>query len=253
MIGTILTVLLVVLVIALLTAPLEALEWWVDWFEDDPAIAQLLPAAATTSDAPVFIVYLTGVGSLDPDKHAWREEQLFARLQDRLPDAVLVDNILPYSMNNVGLTGQRLFSWLWRISGWAKSKSYAAPVGALVNIRNITQVVVSVDHRYGPIYNRGSAELVQKALRHHGYPFGRGVPIYIIGYSGGAQIATGVIPYLKQWHTGPVHVISLGGVFGSSRGHLQADGFYHLVGSGDGIERLGRVFLPRRWPIWRES
>lgn len=253
MIGTILTILLIVLLLALFTAPFEALEWWVDWFKDDPTIAKMLPPDSHRCDAPYYLVYLTGVGSMEPDKHSWRETQLFVALEKALPNAILVDNIFPYSMNNVALTGNRIFSWMWKFAQKAQSNSFRSPAGMIINFRNIAQVGVSVDHRYGPIYDRGSAHLVRKALAYHGYPFDSKIPVYLIGYSGGGQIATGAVPYLKQYLNGPLYVISIGGVFGSDPGHMQADHFYHLVGNGDKVERLGRIVFPRRWPIWRHS
>lgn len=255
MIGPILTFLAIVILLILITAPFEALEWWADWFEDDPELAHILPPSpTTTSDASCYIVYLTGIGSMEPETHAWREQQLFKRLRRELPDAVLITDIFPYSMNNVALTGHRLFSWLWRYAGRAKlGKNRLSIAGYLINVRNLAQVIVSLDHRYGPIYNRGSADLVRRALAHHGYPFDGELPVYLIGYSGGGQIATGAVPYLKLWLSAPVYVISLGGVFASNRGHLQATGYYHIVGRGDRVEKLCRIFFTRRWPIWRTS
>jgi len=39
----------------------------------------------------------------------------------------------------------------------------------LINLRNLFQVAVSVDHRYGPFYNLGQAENVRDALLAYGY------------------------------------------------------------------------------------
>ena len=253
MTGTILLILGIVLIFILITAPLEALEWWVDWIRDDPAIADILPSANEIQDAPCFIVYMTGIGTMEPETHAWREQQLFEQLQEKLPDAVLVNQIFPYSMNNVALTGHRFFSRLWRITHWLRDKARLSFAQLLANIRNITQVAVSIDHRYGPIYNRGSAELVRKALAHSGYPFGADVPVILIGYSGGVQIATGAVPFLKPHLNGPLLVISIGGVFASGKGHMLADRYLHIVGERDPAERIGRILFGRRWPIWRRS
>ena len=253
MTGTIITILLIVLILALFTAPFEALEWWVDWFKDDPTIASSLPPAPINQDAPYFLVYLTGIGSTEPNKHAWRELQFFKQLQKALPKAIIVNNIFPYSMNNVALTGNRLLSLVWKFAHQTRSSSFITPAGIMINFRNMTQIGVSVDHRYGPIYDRGSANLVRRALANHGYPFDSKTPIYLIGNSGGAQIATGAVPYLKQHINGPIYVISVGGVFGSDPGHTQATHFYHLVGKRDRIEWLGHIMFPRRWPLWRRS
>lgn len=254
MVGTVITVLLIVLLVVLITAPFEALEWWADWFEDDPAWAKMLPPAErVNTDARCFLVYLTGVGGVEPETYAWRENQLFTRLKAAMPDVVLVHNIFPYSMNNVPLTGQRLFSWLWRLIERARVDYKLPLIGFLIDIRNIAQVIVSVDHRYGPFYNRGVAVLVQRALANQGYPFGSGVPVVLMGYSGGVQIATGAVTFLEPLLQAPIDVISLGGVFGSSRGHMRARHFYHIVGERDWVVRFGHYVFPRRWRLWRPS
>ena len=253
MTGTILIILGIVVLFILITAPFEAIEWWVDWITDDPEIAQILPAAEAINDAPCFIVYLTGVGTMEADAHSWREKQFFARLTEKLPEVALVNHIFPYSMNNVALTGQRFFRWLWRLTYWLRDKAKIKVAQMLANFRNITQIAVSIDHRYGPMYNRGSAALVRKALSHQGYPFDSTIPVVLVGYSGGGQIATGAVPYLKPYLAGPLIVISIGGVFASSRGHMLADQYVHIVGERDPAELIGRVLFGRRWPIWRRS
>jgi hypothetical protein len=61
------------------------------------------------------------------------------------------------------------------------------------------------------------------------------------------------VPYLKPLLSGPLIVISIGGVFASSRGHLLANRYVHIVGARDPAERFGRIIFGRRWPIWRRS
>ncbi len=72
------------------------------------------------------------------------------RLEERLADTEIV-TLYPYSVTNRVLTGQRVFAKVWR---WilARKLSGEAAVG-LINVRNVWQVVVPADRRYGPLYN----------------------------------------------------------------------------------------------------
>ena len=66
----------------------------------------------------------------------------------------------------------------------------------LIDWRNLTQVFVSMDPRYGPIYNKGIEEKLATVLEQQGYPVGTDRPITLIGYSGGAQVSLGAAFYL---------------------------------------------------------
>ena len=88
----------------------------------------------------------------------------------------------------------------------------------LIDWRNLTQVLVSMDPRYGPIYNAGGARSLYAALVNHGYVAASGAPVVLIGYSGGAQVCLGAATYLKPALDAPLTVVSLGGAVGSDRG-----------------------------------
>jgi hypothetical protein len=75
------------------------------------------------------------------------------------------------------------------------------------------------------------------------------MPLYLVGYSGGGQIAAGVVPYLKKMLGAPITVISLGGVVGAEPGITDAEHFYHLYGRRDGVQRIGWLLSPSRWSI----
>ena len=53
------------------------------------------------------------------------------------------------------------------------------------------QLFVCADRRYGPTYNIGTAREIMRCLQRNGYQIGSGVPVTLIGWSGGAQIAIG--------------------------------------------------------------
>ncbi len=180
-------------------------------------------------------------------------------VDEKVPEAVVIDDIFPYATNNLALTEQPWLKSFWRFS--LRSKMGSVPIaGYLINLRNIAQILVSADRRYGPIFNQGVAEVIVNGLLRHGYPheFISGAPatqrppVFLIGYSGAAQTALGAAGYVKEWLGCPLYLISLGGVFFSDPSLLQIDQIYHLVGSHDVIEKLGHI-PPGRWGVLATS
>jgi len=242
--ATLTLVLLFAVLISAALAPLETLGWWAGWFGPDEAKSAELEPPPTPSKAKQFVVFLAGIHTVSEETYARREQGLLESLRQRLPDAAIVE-IFPYSVNNRALTGQRFFSWFWRLVLNLKLSRFGV-AGIIINLRNIFQVAVSADRRYGPLYNQGTAETIFEALRQHGYAPGSGVPVSLIGYSGGGQIAAGTASYLKPMLDAPLTIISLGGIMASEDGMLVLDGLYHLVGSRDRVHKLGYLF-PGRW------
>lgn len=241
-------VLLAGFLLAAALSPFEALGWWAGWFgREREDIAQTAAPNRFVSEARHFIIFLTGIHSVSEETFARREIALLEALRQRLPEAVVIE-IFPYAVDNRALTGQRFFAWFWRLALKLKLSKLAF-AGFIINLRNIFQVAVSADHRYGPIYNQGTAETMLRALKKHGYLVGSGVPVTLIGYSGGGQIALGAGRYLKEIIRAPVRVISLGGIMASDPGLLELDGVYHLLGQRDRVARLGPLLFPGRLPI----
>ncbi|MDZ7705496.1 MAG: hypothetical protein U5L04_13555 [Trueperaceae bacterium] len=253
------SVLILVVVVGFLffgaLAPFETLGWWAGWYGDDLDVAAEVehPEPPTVAPDPKpaekrhFIVFLSGIHSVSSETYSRREIQLLEHLRRRLPGATTVE-LFPYSVTNRALTGQRIFARVWR---WAyrHKLSGAGFAGFLINFRNVWQVAVSADRRYGPIYNQGSASLILRGLKKQGYNLGDSIPITLIGYSGGGQIATGAAPYLRDAMHAPVRVISLGGVMSSDPGLLSLDKLHHFYSQNDRVERLGSIFFPGRWPV----
>lgn len=244
------------LLFSALTSPLEALGWWAGWYGE--GVAEALEAEETeaartepAASASYFIVFLTGIAGVKSEVYLSEEREFLHRLARRLPEAVIVDDIFPYSVTNRALTGQRLFAWFWRYAFWRKERG--GRVGLLINLRNLFQVMVSADQRYGPIYNQGSAALIVKGLQRHGYLNGSGTPVALIGYSGGGQIALGAVTYLARGLAAPIRVISLGGVMGSDPGVTHVEHLYHLRGTRDRVQRLGQLLFPGRWSLFPNS
>ncbi|MEY3300139.1 MAG: hypothetical protein RLZZ597_3399 [Cyanobacteriota bacterium] len=244
------------LVVAGLLAPLEALGWWAGWYGDP---VQTLPPLETSNlanpEAPAirrYLVYLDGINQATADYQP-AVAQYLVELEQYLPaDMALVKGLMPYSVLNRSLTQGRPLAFVWR-STKAISKRFAGWVGMVINLRNLMIVAVSADSRYGPIYNQGVAQRVYESLVQQGYPLAGGVPLTLIGYSGGGQIAMGIMPFLRRALFAPIEVISLGGVISGNVRALEAEQLYHLVGDRDRVERLGPIMFPRRWPLMRLS
>lgn len=233
-------------------APFEALGWWAGWFGESLE-AEDAPNAAPTSKGHC-VVYLSGIHSVSGESHTVREAAFLERLKGEFGtlDAVLIDDIFPYSVTNRALTSQRLFSWAWR---WLhkRDRQGQKAAGLLINLRNFWQVGVSADRRYGPIYNQGSAKIILACLRRHGYSANAISTLTLIGYSGGGQIAVGAAPYLKEVLNAPIRVISLGGVISADPGILALERLYYLYGKRDHVQHLGAIFFPGRWPLLPHS
>jgi hypothetical protein len=236
-------------------APFEALGWWAGWFgdkiyqEDAPV---LLPTESHKPNADFYVLFLSGISRVSGETFSRREQNFLKHLAQAMPGALVIDNIFPYSVNNLPLTGQPIFAGLWQ---WALRRKLSRHwlerlAGYLINLRNMWQVAISIDKRYGPIYNQSMAQVIVNTLLRYGYDLDARCPIILVGYSGAGQIAVGTATYLKEELSAPVFVISMGGIFGSDAGLLAADHVYHLYGTKDRPQKLGKILFPGRWPFF---
>ncbi len=248
----------IAIIFAAFLSPLEALGWWAGWYGDqvdtnlDPGtLAEPLPP---NTKVIRYVIYLDGIAQAE-SRYFPDVEQFLDELAARLPDDILIiRGLMPYSPMNRPLTKDRLLSFFWRLADRLQvSKSvgiFGALIGCTINIRNTLVVTVSADQRYGPIYNQGTAQVMYNSLITHGYEPESGIPITLIGYSGGGQIAMGSAPYLRQALDAPIEVISISGVLSGNTNALQLEHLYHLVGDKDFVEREGPVLFPKRWGIF---
>jgi pimeloyl-ACP methyl ester carboxylesterase len=254
---------LAVLFMALL-APLEALGWYAGWrkrrtYTRQVADAGTAGAAAVAAQAPEadhYVVFLSGIGDPSGRWHYPEETEFLRRLRERFPNAVVIDDLFAYSVTSADIetTSRRpRMAKMWEgIERTVQGNQYA-PVGALINLRNLFQVTVSVDHRYGPFFNLGQAENVRDALLAYGYRPGSGRRVVLIGYSGGAQVSLGLASFLNRMLGAPVTVLSVGGVMSSEASCLEVEHLYHLWGTKDPIQTLGDVAFFGRWPVASRS
>ncbi len=235
-------------------APFETLGWWAGWFGDKIYHDQIPSdgiVRAVRAKPNCYVLFLSGIGRVSGHTLSYREQEFLRQLAQSVPGAVVIDDIFPYSVNNLALTGQPYFSRIWR---WALERKKYGPAlaGYLINIRNLFQVAIAIDRRYAPLYNQAMAEVFLDGLLRYRYDPESRVPIFIIGYSGSAQMGIGAITYLREWVKGPVYMISLGGIFGSDPGVLAASHMYHLLGAND-IAQVWRLMMPGRWPFFASS
>lgn len=246
---------LAALLIMILLSPLESLGWWAGWRPRARYASARRQDGATAAldSARHYVVFLSGIGEASG---AWRfpeEERFLDRLRPALSDAILIDDIFPYLVTSNALDEERMFNGVWRLVNRVLHRSPTSPVGFLINLRNVLQLAVSVDHRYGPFYNLGKAETIAEALADHGYPARSGQPVTLVGYSGGGQVALGASLYLKRLIEAPVTVISIGGALSSDPSLLAVDHIYHLLGDRDTLAKACGVAFAGRWPFAKAS
>lgn len=183
-------------------APLETLVWWLSQEEESLGLKKNHPKrlpprnsssnVAKSSEINCYIVFLPGVGSYDADNLTDREAGFLDRVLQAHPNCVAVRDVFPYSEANEGLVGERLLAPLWNFARQSEGIAYT-----LINIRNIWRLAISIDDRYGQIYNQGIANaIVERMNAAHPISFSQRQPIKLIvmSTSGGAQVALGAVP-----------------------------------------------------------
>lgn len=251
-------IVLLLILVAALIAPFESLGWWAGWDQRWRGPATLEPADPSVyveeeGGAQWYVVYLSGVGALDPEELTEKEDNFLNLLDACLPGAIIIRDVFPYSVTNNPLTGRRRIATFYKNLVLFVQRTRLTPLLLLVTTRNLFQVAVSADRRYGPIYNFGVAREIAMSLVNHGYHLGDPQPVIVMGLSGGGQIAVGCVPSLKRILRAPVWVVSIGGVLTSDTGIKDVQHVFHLSGSQDHIQYTGAVLYPGRWPIFRAS
>ncbi|MGJ6981135.1 hypothetical protein ACSDQ9_11510 [Aestuariimicrobium soli] len=251
-------------VLAWMIAPLESLTWWRTRGRRATALARAdvaaaLAEAADSSEHRCHVVYLSGIARYDHGLVPRWEQPLLRRLERQFADLTVVSTIYPYAVDNRGLTDERRSSPLWRVLvALQRRRGLASVLSMVINLRNVFQVLVSADHRYGPVFSAGIATTIWSQLRAAGYRPGPGQSVVLLGWSGGAQIAAGAAWYLGAAGA-TVHLISLGGVLNADPGLDRCGSITHLEGARDWQARwLAPIIFPgrRRWArhsSWRRA
>ncbi len=240
--------LLLIFLMALLS-PLETLNWWAGWsHEADQRIGPIPQSDQIQADETTqYAVYLTAIGGVSAQDIASRERSFLSKLQEKFPHLVIIHDVFPFSVTNNPLNGERQLAWIWQKIHNSRMKKTGYLLSGLIFLRNLLQVAVSGDPRYGPMYNVGVAKEIGKSLLRAGYVPGSGIPISVMGWSGGGQIAIGTARYLHEAFDAPIYVISIGGVMADDPGILYVEHLYHLKGTKDKFPKVGEILYPGRW------
>jgi hypothetical protein len=241
----------IALLVAAILAPLETLGWWAGWYggelQSDASNAAATDAGATGISR--YLIYLDGIGQ-SSSTYTPDVETFLDALTPALPQRIrLLRGLMVYSVLNKPLEEDAIWSGFWTVVDKLRFANPASILGMFVNLRNVIIVGVSADARYGPIYNYGIAKMLYDGLIADGYRVGSGVPVTLMGYSGGGQMSVASASLLKRAIGAPVEVISLGGVMSGTSDFLDLMMLHHLVGEKDGVERLGPLFFASRWKI----
>lgn len=246
------------LTVSLLLSPFEVLGWWAGWYgeglehppeEDHAAYAEFGEHESTD----LFVIFLDGIANVGA-RNYHDVEALLAGLAAACPRAVILGDVMPYSVLDLDLLSPtRPLAPFWRRMFTRKVEGKGGLIDFSINLRNLFQVMVAADKRYGNVFGRGEAQLMVNSLLARGYQPGSGTPLTIIGYSGGAQIGLAAAPFLSRALGAPLTMISLGGVMASEAGLNYLDVMYHLEGSSDWVPKSGRVLVPGQWRVARGS
>ncbi|MFI6274516.1 hypothetical protein [Streptomyces sp. NPDC050988] len=187
-----------------------------------------------------YLVYLDGIG-----KRRFRDTrdggQLVKTVITGAPELRVLGQVQPYSPLADPLADRPVWAWLRR------------HIGLLLFLHNVMQVFVAADHRYRPLYNRAVGSQIATQLRLAGYRPDSGIPVVLLSYSGGAQVATGAVEGLHSQLRSPVVVITLGGFHNGANDLTHAEHVHQLTSAYDRIERVGTWIFPQRWRLFRGS
>ena len=210
LLGAVLVGTVVVLIVAGLLAAYELLVYAAHWRPEATELPAGMPYAVgpATGSPAAYLVYLDGIG-----KMRFRDSRDGGRLTDLLitatPELRILSHVLPYSPLARELAGR----WGWR---WLRRHA-----AITLFVYNVLQTFVAADRRYRPLYDRAVGHQIAAQLRGAGYHPDSGVPIVLLSYSGGAQVAIGAVHELHTELTAPLTVITLGG-FHDGSGDLTA-------------------------------
>ncbi|MFI7065764.1 hypothetical protein ACIBL3_32530 [Kribbella sp. NPDC050124] len=231
------------LIVEGLLARYEVLAYSVGWRGLITELPPDLPyARGAAADRPpdAYLVYLDGIG-----KRQFRDTRdggkLVQALIARAPELRVLGQVQPYSPLAAPLAQRPVWAWLRRRAG------------LLLFLHNVMQTFVAADHRYRPIYNRAVGNQIVTQLQLAGYQPDSGIPVVLLSYSGGAQVATGAVEELHTQLRAPLLLIMLGGFLNGANDLTHAEHLHQLTSASDRIERIGTWIFPERWRVVRRS
>lgn len=241
--GLLLAVVGTVLLAEALLARYELLAYTAGWERQTGTMPEGVPYARGADPLrppSAYLVYLDGIG-----KRRFTDSrdggQLVRALLQRAPGLRILGQVQPYSPAAVPLADRH---------GLLLSRRRSTP---MVLLHNAMQILVAADRRYRPLYNRAVGTQIATQLQRAGYRPGSGIPVLLLGYSGGAQTATGAVAELHRRLDAPVVVLTLGGFHNGANDLSGMRSLHRFTSDEDRIERLGTWIFPQRWPRPRTS
>ncbi|MGI3199364.1 hypothetical protein ACRJ4W_13485 [Streptomyces sp. GLT-R25] len=232
-----------VLIAEALLARYEVLAYGAGWRAPVTELPEGVPyarGAAPDSPPDAYLVYLDGIG-----KRRVRDSrdggQLVKALIARAPELRVLGQVQPYSPLAAPLAERPVWKWLRR------------RIGLLLFLHNVMQIFVAADQRYRPLYNRAVGSQIATQLTLAGYQPDSGIPVVLLSYSGGAQVAGGAVDELHTQLRSPLLLITLGGFHNGANDLTSAEHLHRLTSASDRIERVGTWIFPQRWPLFRGS
>ncbi|CAM5632971.1 hypothetical protein [Streptomyces pilosus] len=232
-----------VLLVEALLARYEVMLYTAGWRAPANRLPPGMPyARGAEPDRPpdAYLVYLDGIG-----KRRFTDTRDGGRLVQALiaadPGLRVLGQVQPYSPLAAPLAGRPVWEWIRRHAG------------LLLFLHNVMQIFVAADRRYRPLYNRAVGAQIADQLRLAGYRPRSGVPVVLLGYSGGAQVATGAVEELHARLRAPLLLITLGGFHNGANDLTHACHLHRLTSAHDRIERLCTWIFPQRWRLLRRS
>ncbi|MEU8296549.1 hypothetical protein AB0C04_04600 [Micromonospora sp. NPDC048909] len=226
-----------------LLARYEVLAYAAGWRTPTTELPTGMPyARGADPDRPpdAYLVYLDGIGKRR--FHDTRDGgRLVKSLIAKAPELRVLGQVQPYSPLADPLANRPVWIWLRR------------RIGLVLFLHNVVQIFVAADRRYRPLYNRAVGSQIASQLRLAGYQPDSGIPVVLLSYSGGAQVATGAVNELWAQLRSPLWLITLGGFHNGANDVTHAQFLCQLTSAGDWIERVGTVMFPQRWRLFRRS
>ncbi|WP_019179866.1 hypothetical protein [Microbacterium yannicii] len=221
----------------------EVMVYAAGWRNPASPLPEDIPyARGAPADRPPssYVIYLDGIGKrrLTDTRDGGR---LVRAIIDAAPEMRVLGQIQPYSPLAMPLAGRRIWDWLRRHAG------------IVLFLHNVMQTFVAADRRYRPLYNRAVGQQIAEQLRGAGYVAGNGVPVVLLSYSGGAQVATGAVSELFAQLKAPLILINIGGFHNGANDLSAAEHVHDLTSRFDRISGVGRWMFPPRWPVVRMS
>jgi len=231
------------LIIEALLARYEVLAYGAGWRAQTTALPEGVPyarGAAPERPPDAYLVYLDGIG-----KRRFRDTRDGGQLVEAViagaPEIRVLGQVLPYSPLAAPLADRPVWAWLRR------------RVGLLLFLHNVMQTFVAADRRYRPLYNQAIGSQITRQLQLAGYESGSRIPVVLLSYSGGAQVATGAVNPLHAQLRCPLVLIEIGGFHNGVNDLTHADHVHRLTSAEDRIERVGTWIFPQRWRLLRRS